>query len=92
MSNYILSYDLNGSTPTHAQMDKHIHAYATEYGRILETVWYIRTPAALKDVYEYMNSILSKNDRIVVIEAKDMYMRNLLISVDSIQKAWPKAA
>lgn len=41
MANYIVSYDLNGSTPTHKQMDAHIAKKAGwTRGRVLETVWY----------------------------------------------------
>lgn len=90
--NYILSYDLNGRTPTHAQMDAHIRAFAAEYGRILETVWYIRSSATLEQVYEYMNRLLSLNDRIIVIEARNAWVRNLLIQIPSLQEAWAKAA
>lgn len=92
MANYIVSYDLNGPIPTHRQMDDHIKLFAIQYGRILETVWYIQSNASLEDVFNYMNSILSLNDRIVVIEANDMWMRNLLIENGSIQEAWPLAA
>lgn len=73
-------------------MDEHIKAFAVEYGRILETVWYIRSTASLEVLSNYMNQILSANDRIAVVEAKDMWMRNLLIKGDSILEAWPKAA
>lgn len=90
--NYIVSYDLNGPVPTHAQMDAHIAKFAVEYGRILETVWYVRSGLSCEAVYNYMNSILSPNDRIIVVDAKDMWMRNLLLDIPSIQQAWAKAA
>jgi len=90
--NYIVSYDLNGSVPTHAAMDKHIAAFSTMYGRILETVWYVQTSVPLEATYEYLNRILSNNDRIIVVEAKNAFMRNLLVNIPSIQKAWALAA
>ena len=90
--NYIVSYDLNGSVPTHAAMDKHIAAFSTMYGRILETVWYVQTSLPLEATYNYLNRILSENDRIIVVEANDAYVRNLLIQTPSLQQAWAKAA
>lgn len=90
--NYIVSYDLNGSVPTHAQVDKHIADFAVQYGRILETVWYVRSEASLKALYEHVNSILSENDRVIVIEARNAWVRNLLIQHESMQQAWALAA
>jgi hypothetical protein len=90
--NFILTYDLNGPRPSHAEMDRHIAAFAAEYGRILETVWYIRSSATLQQVYDYMNSKLSLNDRIMVIEARNAHVRNLLVPTENLQEAWAKAA
>ena len=88
MTNYILSYDLNGSVPTHRQMDEHIHSACFQYGRILETVWYIRSDWTLEQLYRHINAILSPNDRVAIVEAKDMWFRNLLVSIESLQGAW----
>ncbi len=41
MPAYFISYDLNGSTPTHAQMDKHLEQKYKLRQRILETVWFV---------------------------------------------------
>jgi hypothetical protein len=90
--NYIVSYDLNGPTPSHAEMDAHIQKFSVWYGRILETVWYVQSSASLQEVYDYMNAILSANDRIIVIEAEDAWMRNLLVDIPSLQRAWALAA
>ena len=93
MSNYVITYDLNGSTPTHAQMDAHIrNSGAEKTGRILETVWYIKTPSSMQAVYKYVNRILSTNDRVIVVEASDMMMRNLLVQHSAIQNVWAEAA
>lgn len=78
MSNYFLTYDLNGSTPTHATMDKHIKAFSPQAARVLETVWYISSSKTRIDLYNHVNSILSSNDRVLVIEASAAYYRNLL--------------
>lgn len=89
MANYVVSYDLNGSTPTHKQMDDHIAKKAGwTRGRVLETVWYIGTTDAKEEVYKHFNAILSANDRLLVVVAADAIWRNLLISDDSLKAAW----
>lgn len=92
MANYILTYDLNGPVPTHAQIDKHIRNCGTLNGRLLETVWFVQSPATIAQVYEYVNRILSTNDRVLVVEASDAYFRNLLVSNADLQSSWKKAA
>ena len=89
MANYIVSYDLNGSTPTHAQMDAHIAKQATwSRGRILETVWYIGTSDCQTAVYDHINAILSSNDRLIVVTASSARFRNLLITDASLLASW----
>lgn len=90
MPNYIISYDLNGKVPTHAQMDAHLKKAGYGRGRILETVWYIRADHEIGVVYNYVNRILSDNDRLIVILAANAVTRNLLISNDVLSKAWNK--
>lgn len=89
MANYIVSYDLNGSTPTHHEMDAHI-AQKTGWsrGRVLETVWYIGARDSKSDVFDHINSILSANDRLLVVTCSDASWRKLLISDDSLMSAW----
>jgi hypothetical protein len=89
MSNYIVSYDLNGRVPTHAQMDKHIAKKpGWVRGRVLETVWYVGTTDTQADVYNHFNSVLSTNDRLLVVTATDGLFRNLLIKDESLKKGW----
>jgi hypothetical protein len=88
MSNYIVSYELNGSTPTHKQMDQHMADAGWTRARILETVWYVGTPQTRREVYDHVNAILSKNDQIIVISASAATFRNLLVDDDSLQAAW----
>lgn len=90
MASFFVSYDLNGPSPSHAAMDQHIKNSGWAYGRLLETVWYVGANATLKGVYDYVNSILSANDRVLVIEASNAHFRNLLVSDESIQTAWQK--
>lgn len=92
MANYIVSYDLNGPTPSHAQMDDHMGTADWARGRILETVWYVGAPSPLEDVFNHVNAILSNNDQLVVIEATDAHFRNLLIPDESLQAAWAENA
>lgn len=88
MSNYIVSYDLNGSTPTHKQMDDHLETLGASRGRILETVWYVAYSGTTQQLYSHVNSILSSNDRLIVIEAKGAVFRDLLIKDDSLIAHW----
>lgn len=88
MANYIVSYDLNGSVPTHKEMDKHMSAAGWSRGRILETVWYVGTSQTLDQVYKHVNAVLSKNDQLIVILAEDASFRNLLISDSSLAASW----
>lgn len=88
MPNFIVSYDLNGRTPTHAEMDKHIAASGWVYGRILETVWYIKAAATIDQVYAYVGQILSQNDRLMVIEGSAALFHNLLVKDETVVAAW----
>lgn len=88
MANFIVSYDLNGSTPTHAQMDAHLETLPCARGRILETVWYVGAWMTQDALYDHVNSILSPNDRLIVSEAKEATFRNLLVTSQSLKDAW----
>lgn len=89
MANYIVSYDLNGSTPTHAEMDNHVDQ-KPEWcrGRVLETVWYIGTNDTRDDVFDHFDAKLSANDRLLVVETTDAIWRNLLITDESLKSSW----
>ena len=41
MANFLVTYDLNGPRPSHAEMDKHIEKISSVHCRLLETVWYV---------------------------------------------------
>lgn len=92
MANYIVSYDLNGPNPTHHAMDKHMEKAGWARGRILETVWYVGTTHTLQQVAEYVNDILSQNDRLMVVPASDIRYRNLLIKGESVVQAFASNA
>ena len=86
--NFFFSYDLNGKAPSHADMDKHIRKLPCNVERVLETVWFIHTLWDKSSLYNYLNSILSQNDRVLLVEAEDAVMRNLLVPNQTIQNEW----
>lgn len=88
MSNFIISYDLNGQHPTHAEMDKNIEQLGEPYARILETVWYVGSSRTVSQIHDYVNSILSENDSLLVIEGDEASFRNLLIDDQALVQAW----
>jgi hypothetical protein len=90
VANYIVSYDLNGKVPTHAQMDAHLKKAGYGRGRILETVWYVKASDRLETVFNYINTILSPNDRLIVVKAANSMFRNLLIQNNLLVDAWNK--
>lgn len=88
MANYIISYDLNGPTPTHAEMDKHIAKLGGCAYRILETVWFVHSSKSQKDMAAYVNQILSDNDPYIVVDANHMTFQKLLVSNDELLSCW----
>lgn len=88
MPNYFVSYDLNGQTPTHTQMDAHLKKIGECVHRILETVWYINSSSTEEEIFKYANSILSANDGLVVVTASGCRWRDLLVSDQALQACW----
>ena len=87
MPHFLVSYDLNGSQPTHSQVDDHLSRLSGQRGRVLETVWYVQTtgtPAGLRD---YMDRLLTHNDQVVVVEIVDAAWRNLLVGDNALKNA-----
>lgn len=88
MANYILTYDLFGRVPTHAQVDAHIaKAGFKEFAKILDDGWYIGTPHNIAAVHRYFMKIFSENDRIVLIEIKRTMLENLEVPTEEIEEA-----
>lgn len=87
MPHYIISYDLNGPVPTHAQMDKALNSLSVEYGRVLETVWYVHSSQTIEQVAAQVNALLSKNDQFLVVEISKMQWRNLKVSDAALKAA-----
>jgi hypothetical protein len=88
VANYIVSYDLNGPTPTHHEMDEHMGDAGWTRGRILETVWYVGTDQTETEVYQHINTILSEDDQLIVVCASSATFRDLLIDAESLEAAW----
>lgn len=88
MANYIVSYDLNGPTPSHKQVDEALAKLGAARGRILETVWWVGHSGPMKSLYDSVAALLSTNDSLIVVEAKEAQWQNLLISDDSLLGAW----
>jgi hypothetical protein len=88
LARYIVSYDLNGSNPTHATMDEHMASARWSYGRILEAVWFVGTYQSTEQVFDHVNLILSKNDQLLVVRCDEAVWRNLVASDDELMAAW----
>lgn len=88
MANFIVSYDLNGSVPSHKQMDEHLEKIGAARARILETVWYVGAWLARGDLCRHVRLILSPNDQLIVAEAKDASFVHLLVDDQAFIDAW----
>ena len=92
MANFIVSYDLNGSYPTHQKMDNHIRSLTSNCARLLESVWWVEFYGTPAELFNKIYSVASPNDRLLVIEANDGCATNLLVPVDALKEAWKTAA
>lgn len=90
MANFILTYDLNGPQPSHAQMDAHLGLLGTGFvrARVLETVWYVAGPTTATLLRNYVERILSPNDQILVVEASRAAWRNLKVADSPFKTAF----
>lgn len=88
MNNLLVTYDLNGKTPTHAQVDKHLKALPCTYGRILETVWFVHGAFTADQLANYMRQIISRNDRLVVVQCSRGLFQNTLTGDGPLVRTW----
>lgn len=88
MTNYIVTYDLNGSRPSHREMDKHLEKVTTTRGRVLETVWYLKYSGTVDQLRDRIRPILGKEDLLLVVEANNAAWTKLLVSEQSLVSAW----
>ncbi len=94
MANFIVTYDLNGPHPTHAEMDAHLNSLGAAFvtDRLLETVWYVAGPATAESLREYVASILRPEDLLLVVEAEGAAWTRLLVDPDAFAYCFAKAA
>lgn len=90
MNNFIVSYDLNGSVPSHKQVDEALVKLGAARGRILETVWWVGYAGSAKNLFDALKSLMSDNDQMIVVEASQAVWENLKVEDDSLLKAWEK--
>ena len=88
MANFIVSYDLNGSNPSHKEMDDHLGKLGATRGRILETVWYVKCQGTAAQLREYLRKILGKEDLLIVAQATSAAWTKLLVRDQSLKTAW----
>lgn len=89
-SNFIVTYDLNGPRPSHAEMDRHLAALGPSSlrGRVLETVWYVAYPGNAVQLRDYIRRILGPEDLLLVVEATNAAWTKLLVDDVSFQTAF----
>ena len=92
MSNFIVTYDLNGPRPSHKEMDDHMEQLAPIRGRVLETVWWVKYPGTAAQLRDRVKTILGNEDLLLVIEAKSAAWTNILVNGTALNEAWVKAA
>lgn len=87
MANFFVSYDLNGSWPSHKDVDEHLLKLPGVKGRILETVWYVEYFGTAEQLRQYMDALLTPKDQVLVVEAFEAAWRNLLVDDKALQAA-----
>lgn len=92
MANFIISYDLNGPSPSHQEMDDHIAWLGVASARILETVWWMDYPGTAAELRDRVKTILRREDSLLVCECKSAAWPNLLVDGGSLVAAWRGAA
>lgn len=92
MANFILTYDLNGPNPSHKQMDDFLGKLGATRGRVLETVWWVDYSGTAKQLRDRVQTILGREDVLLVCECSSAAWANLLVDSNSLKSAWEKAA
>lgn len=90
MANYIITYDLNGPSPSHKQMDEFLEKLVAKRGRVLETVWWVDYAGTAPQLRDRLKTILGKEDLLLVIEAKSAAWTSLLVDEAALKTAWEK--
>lgn len=82
------SYDLNGSTPAHSQMELHLRSSEWGWARLLKTVWYVGAVATEQEVISFVEQMLGQTDSLLVVRCDRAVWRNLLVEDASLQQYW----
>lgn len=89
MANFVVTYDLNGSYPSHKQMDDHMARAGANRARVLETVWWVDYSGTAAQLRDYLRTILRAEDLLLVSAAA---WQNLLVTDQSFKTAFERAA
>jgi hypothetical protein len=87
MASYIISYDLNGPTPSHKDVDQLIRSISAKAGRVLETVWWVDYAGTEVQLRDRLRTILRKEDRLFVGACPRAAWYNLLVTDASLKQA-----
>lgn len=87
MASYIISYDLNGPTPSHKEMDQLIRMISAKAGRVLETVWWVDYAGTEVQLRNRLRTILRKEDRLFVCACPRAAWFNLLVTDVALKQA-----
>jgi hypothetical protein len=90
VANYFVAYHLTVKTPSREEdIDEHLQRLGRLcIYRVLEDVWYVKYPGTADQLAQYVDRILSDNERLLVIDANDCRMRNLFVPNPIIQNCW----
>lgn len=88
MANFIVTYDLNRPTPTHKQMDDFLKKHCHAYGRLLETVWYVKFAGTEVQLRDLIATILDPNDLLLVVHTTKVAWTNLLVDDGSFKRSF----
>lgn len=91
MANFVVSYDLNGPTPSHKQMDDHLGRVGARRIRILETVWWVDYRGTAEQLLNHLKTILRSEDRLLVCNCTSLAWENLLVTDQTLTTAWHNA-
>ena len=87
MSSFLISYDLNGPTPSHKEMDDLIPKVAVRFGRVLETVWWVDFEGTTVQLRDRLLPTLHSEDRLFVCACPNAAWFNLLVSDVALKQA-----
>jgi hypothetical protein len=87
MASFVISYDLNGPTPTHTQMDEFIRQNTQRSGRILESVWWVDFVGTSAQLRDRLLTILCREDSVMVCKCQEAAWHNLLVQDAPLKQA-----